>query len=118
MAVFSVQQIPMAGAVVTFAAAAAGGDSFPNSGYVRVRVRNTTAGAKGVNFEGQGTDNFGITSATAFDELVSIPAAVGGIPGEKTIGPFPQNRFNDANGRVQMAYPNDETGMSVAVVAD
>jgi|SRR5262245_5769783 len=118
MAVISVQQIPMAGAEVTFSAASAGGDSFPNSGYVRARVRNTTAGAKNVTFEGPGVDNFGVSHATAFDMTVSIPAAVAGVPGEKTIGPFPQNRFNDANSRVQVTYPDTEAGMSIAAVAD
>lgn len=118
MAVLSVQSIPMTGAVVTYAAAANGGDSFPNGGTVRVRARNASAGAKGVNVEGQGVDNFGISHATAFDMLVSIPAAAGGIPGEKTFGPFPTNRFNDVNNRVQLAYPDGEADLSIAVVAD
>jgi hypothetical protein len=117
MAVISAQQVPMAGAVVTFTNAAAAGDSYQNSGYAKVRVRNTTAGAKRVNVEGQGVDNFGL-SGNFSDLEVSIPAAAGGIPGEKTMGPFPQNRFNDANGRVQLTYPDNETGMSVAITSD
>jgi hypothetical protein len=84
-----------------------------------VIARNTTAGAKHVNFEGQGTDNFGIVLAgTSIGDLsLTVPAASGGVPGEKIIANLSPAQYNDANGRVQMSYPDDETGMSVALVA-
>ena len=117
MALLNVQTVAMDGTVITFAAAAGAGDSVINSGRVELRIRNASGAPKNVTIEGPGVDNFGISHATAFDLTVSIPAAAGGIPGEKTMGPFPANRFNDAQGRVQIAYPGGETDLSVAAVA-
>ena len=119
MAVLNVQTGVEAGLTPSFQAAAGAGDSFPNSGRVAVLVRNTTAGVKHVNFEGQGTDNFGISLAgQSFGDLsLAVPAASGGVPGEKMIANLSQSKYNDANSRVQMTYPDDETGLSIALIA-
>ena len=52
MAILDVQKPAVDGSVVTFDAASNGGDSFPNTGSVRARVRNASAGPKDVVFEG------------------------------------------------------------------
>jgi nicotinamide mononucleotide (NMN) deamidase PncC len=116
MAVLSVQSPSLAGVAITHNAAAGGGDSFQNSGNVYIHVKNTSGGTltPAVKVEGQGTDNFGVSGAggTVFDQDVNLANNE-----EKVIGPFPPGRFNDANGRVQLTYPNGVTGVTVAVIA-
>lgn len=91
-------------------AAAAGGDSFPNSGYDEVVFANSGGGAITVTFAPQGTDNFGV-SGTALQRQVTVPNGAVRF----RVGTFNPAQFNDVNGRVQMTY-SGVTGLTVAVL--
>lgn len=110
MAVLVVVKPSVAGADPGFVAAAGGGDSFPNTGAELLIVDNGSGGSITVTIEGPGEDNFGVTHATAFDAGGSVPAGA-----VRVFGPFRTKRFNDANGRVQVAY-SAVTSVTVAVV--
>jgi len=84
MAVLVVQDAVLTGAVWTLAAAAGGGDSFPNDSRTFLVVNN-----------GSGSSiNVTVTSPTAcsqgglHDLVVAVAAGV-----QKAIGPFPEARF-------------------------
>lgn len=110
MAILTVQTVSLAGSVITLGAAAAGGDSFPNSGNVYFRVNNGSGASINVTFDAPNADNFGVIN-DAHDVVVAVAAGA-----QKTIGPFPPERFNDANGRVQVTY-SSATTVTVAAVA-
>lgn len=98
MANYQPQSPSLTGLNLTMNAAAGGGDSFDNNGSVLVRINNGSGGAITITADGPKADNFGITG-DSHDLGISVPA------GENRIwGPFPTNRFNDANGRVQLTY--------------
>lgn len=78
--------------------AAAAGDSFSNNGKVMVRVANAGASPVTVTFD---DPNSALAGATAFNPDVGVTVPNGA---QRIIGPFPPNRFNDSNGRVQMAW--------------
>jgi hypothetical protein len=70
----------------------ANGDVFPNDGKTFLHVKNANAGTCTVTVnsikpcdQGQDHDNVVVVAATTGDEM---------------IGPFPQDRFNDASGNV------------------
>lgn len=98
MANYQPQTPSLAGLNLTMSAAAGGGDSFENNGHVLIRINNGSGGAITVTADAPKPDNFGLTD-NSHDVALVIPA------GESRIwGPFPVNRFNDANGRVQLTY--------------
>lgn len=106
MAKLTVQQIARAGLEPTFAAAAAGGDTFDNDGRTFFWVKNGDADELTVTIDSivdcdQGFDH---------DPDVAIPAGE-----ERLIGPFPTGRFNDSSGEVSATY-DDETSVTVAAV--
>lgn len=110
MALLSVQQIAMAGAQITFNACAGGGDSFVNSGSVIIFIKNDDASSKTVTLAGTGPDNFGLTGS--FLNLAIVVPAGQIWKG----GPFPPNRFNDANNQVQLTY-SAVTSLTIAILA-
>ena len=73
----------------TGAAAAAGGDTFQNTGNEFLSVRNGSAASINVT----------ITGVTVSNAVVAVPAAA-----TLLIGPFPPGSYNDAQGRVAVAY--------------
>ena len=73
----------------TGAAAAAGGDTFQNTGYEILSVRNGSAASINVT----------ITGVTVSNAVVAVPAGATVL-----IGPFPPGRYNDTQGRVAVAY--------------
>lgn len=81
-------------------------DEFVNSGRDFIHIKNTgTEATVIVNSQtacNQGTDH---------DETITIPAT----SGEKFIGPFPKDRFNDANGKVQLTYGGGGT-LTIGIV--
>lgn len=101
MAVLTVIQ-PVIGTPATFApvSAAGGGDSFPNDGYTFFYIKNGGGSPITVTFDAPGfTAPAGSQSVNA-DNQESIPAG-----GERLCGPFvDKQRWNDANGRVAVAY--------------
>jgi hypothetical protein len=110
MAVLSVQVPTTAGPTFTAAAAAVGGDSFVNTGVEFFYVKNGSGGALTVTFDSPGTCSFGLAASASHDLAVSVGAGV-----EKIIGPFPRDRFSDANGSVQVTY-SGVTSLTVAVL--
>lgn len=110
MAVLAVQNTGGAGAVA-LAAAGAAGDSFPNSGAERLIVFNGAAGARDVKvLGGAQACSFGVAGTPAHDVTYTIPPGV-----RWEFKPFRQDRFNDANGRVQFTYPDGDALITVGV---
>lgn len=89
----------LAGAVATPIAASAGGDSIPGDGRTRLLVQNPTGAPITITVDAPNPDNFGITDNSHDVAAVSIPAGA-----FRLFGPFPAERFNDANQRVQLTY--------------
>jgi len=106
MAVLTVQQVNLTGLAPAFAAASAGGDEFVNSGRAVLYVKNGDISDKTVTVDSQTPCNQGFDH----DAQVIVPASE-----ERIIGPFPKNRFDDANGKVQISY-SDVTSVTVAVI--
>lgn len=109
MALLTVQRPTTAGVAITLAAAAVGGDSFPNNGQTFFRIKNAGAGAVTVTFDSPTTCSFGVAANAAHDLAVVVTndSAV------YEIGPFTQGRYNDDNSRVQVTY----TGVTSVTVA-
>lgn len=97
MANFSPDRPGVAGASATFHNAAAA-DSFDNNGQTLLVVRNTSGGAITITVD---DPNSQLASALQFNPDVQRSIAAGATD---VIGPFAPSRFNDANGRVQLAF--------------
>ena len=98
MATLTVQTIDRGGDGLTpaFAAAAAGGDDFPNTGREFIVVKNGGGAPMTVTAV---TPQTVAGSLTVSDEPYTIPAS-----GERYIGPFPTGPFNNPQGRVSLTY--------------
>lgn len=106
MAVLTVQDVTAAGITPDYVAASATGDSFPNNGRVMLHVKNGGTAAIDVTIISAKTCNFGFQH----NITVSVPAS-----GEKMIGPFPPERFNNDQGQVQVNY-SAVTSVTVAAL--
>lgn len=106
MATLNVQRITLTGLSPVFVAADVAGDEFLNSGRVVLYVKNGDTLEKTVTVDSQTPCNQGFDH----DVVVTVPASE-----ERIIGPFPKNRFDDANGKVQVSY-SDVTSVTVAVI--
>lgn len=107
MATLSVQDINTAGVTLSFAAAAGGGDQFSNDGKTLLYVKNGGGGSINVTIASQRACDQGATHNT-------VVAVANGS--EKTIGPFPPERYNDASGNAQVTY-SGVTSVTVAVAS-
>lgn len=113
MAILTVQRPSLTGQAFTLAAAAAGGDSFPNTGVEYFHIRNAHAtNPRTVTFDSPGTCTFGLAANAAHDAAVVVSALTTLI-----IGPFPIGRFNDGNNRVQVTYSDSAADLTVGVQA-
>jgi hypothetical protein len=106
MSTLSVQVVILGGLSPSYAAAAAGGDEFVNSGREFIHVKNGHTSAQTVTVNSQAPCNQGYDH----DAQVSVPASE-----ERMIGPFPKSRFDDAGGKVQITY-SGVTALTIAVV--
>lgn len=106
MALLTVQRTNLNGVAPSFVAADAAGDSFVNSGRAYWHVKNADTVDKTVTVNSQTPCSQGFDH----DAVVTVPAG-----GERIIGPFAKNRFDDANGQVQITY-SAVTSVTVAVV--
>lgn len=105
MAVLAVQSTGDGG-ITPLVAASAGGDSYQNTGQERLIVENLSAGALHVKvLGGVQACSFGVAGTPGHDVEYSIPAGV-----RWTFKPFRPERFNDANGRVQLTYADGVAG--------
>lgn len=107
MATLTVQQIARAGITPTYAACAGGGDAFPNDGRTFIQLKNTNAANRTVTVATQVT----VDGKAVADDAIVIPLT----SGDKMIGPFPPDIYNDANGLVQLTY-DAVTNLTVAAV--
>lgn len=108
MAQLTVQNVVRAGLVPSYAAAAAGGDSFKNEPLTILHVKNGSAAAITVTVTSQ-TKN--VPEGTTKTNL-TVNVAAGS---EAMIGPFSRSAFNDSNGLVQVTY-SAVTSVTVAAV--
>lgn len=106
MATLTVADIPPSGVTPTYNACAGGGDQFANDGRVLCHFKNTSGGAITVTFVAQVACNRGTIHSTT----LVVPATTG----DKMIGPFDPQIFNDSNGMLQMTY-SGVTNLTVAV---
>lgn len=107
MAQLTVQKLGTAGVSPTFAAADAAGDKFANNGRQFIVVQNGSATSVTVTINSQRKCDQGFDH----DLEVSVDAS-----GEKWIGPFEPNRFNDGDGNVNVAY-SAVTSVTVAALS-
>lgn len=112
MATLTVQQISRAGLTPAFAAAAAGGDAFANSGKTYLHVKNANVGAARTVTLASQLPAGAIPQGAAKGDLAVVVAA----SGEKLIGPLDPAAFNDANGRVVVTY-STEADLTVGAFA-
>lgn len=84
MAELSIQRVSLTGLNPTYAAAAAGGDTFANDGSIMLHVKNGSAGSVTVTVDAITLCNHGFDH----DAAPAIPAGE-----ERMIGPFTTKRF-------------------------
>lgn len=111
MAILAVTQIVKAGInpATPMAAAAGGGDSFPNTGNEFLKVANGGGGSITVTIAAQrACSDFGVANA-AHDLVVTVTNGQ-----TRDIGPIDPKGYNDANGRAQIAY-SGVTSVTVGV---
>lgn len=85
----------LTGLTPAYAACAAGGDEFVNTGHEFIHIKNGAGAPQTVT----------IASPTACDQGGTHPVVVSVTNAqERIIGPFPPGRFNDANNKVQLTY--------------
>src|SRR3989304_9617914 len=110
MATLTVQQIARSatGLLPAYAAAAAGGDQFPNDGPLTFfHMKNTNGAGRTVTFATSKT----VEGLAVADLAVALAATTGDV----MVGPFPAEYYNDINGMVQVTYPAD-AGVTVAAI--
>lgn len=83
------------GIVLTYQAAAAGGDTFSNSGREKLRIHNGSASPITITIVGQKKCNQGFLH----NALNTLAAGA-----EVLLGPFDSFRFNDPAGKVHVTY--------------
>lgn len=104
MATLTVADVNSAGVIPSYGAASVNGDQFSNDGKTMIHVITGTSGTLNVTIASQVTCDQGSTHNT----IVNVAST-----SAKMIGPFPTNRFNDANGYVQLIY-SQVTNVTIA----
>lgn len=110
MALITPTAIVAAGVVrpTVFAAVTAGGDEFVNSGRHYIAVINAHgADPRTVTINSQALCNQGV------DHDIAVVITAG--EDEKIFGPFPKDRFNDSDGKVQITYSDSGADLTIAV---
>lgn len=114
MAVLTVQNVVLAGAVITPVAAAGGGDSFANPTDERTELLVVNGGGGSINVtivaQPASVPVPGYGTVPLASEVIAVAAGA-----TKRIGPFPAAKFNDASGRVNVTY-SGVTSVTVAAV--
>jgi hypothetical protein len=107
MATLAIQPLTNLGTAITFAAAAAGGDQFANTGGETVLIRNTDASAKTVTFVATQPCDQGSLHNVVVVVASNVEAGVKGLN---------PRRFNDANRNTQITY-SAVTNVVIAVIS-
>lgn len=112
MATLTVVTPDITGELTTLVAAAAGGDTFANTGSEYLVVRNAHATlARTVTIDSPATCSFGLAANAAHDAAIVIAALT-----QQTIGPFPVGRFNTGAGMVVITYSDSAADLTVGVM--
>lgn len=111
MALLAVQQATLSGTPITYAAAAAGGDTFapPGGTSTHLRVKNGGGSAITATLAFPGTTSYGV--AKPAKQSASIAAGA-----EVAIGPIPAEAVDTSTGLVSVTY-SGVTTVTVAVVS-
>ena len=115
MATLSVQTITRAsgGLNPTYSSCDASGDEFPNiTGGTFIHVKNSSGGALDVVASTPAQVGPSSAPIDIDDETYSIPAS-----GERMLGPFESQYFNDTDNNVNLTYPGGVTGLTIAVLS-
>jgi len=107
MPLLTPQVVVLTGIEPALVTADVGGDEFVNSGRDFIHIKNGGGSPIDVTIDSQVDCNQGVDH----DAVVSIPATTG----EKFIGPFPKDRFNDEAGKVQITY-SAITSVTIGIV--
>ncbi len=99
MAALTIQQATRAGITPTYAAAAAGGDTFANDGRTFLHVKNGGASPITVTIESQLTAAEIRAGTAEADNAVVVTNAQ-----ERIIGPFAKDAWNSDLGLVEISY--------------
>jgi hypothetical protein len=108
MATLAIQEMAITGLEATYAAAAGGGDEFPNDGKTFLHVKNGGGSPINVTIASQHPNP---PAGTAQEDVVV--AVTNGE--ERMIGPINQVGFNDGDGNVQVTY-SGVTSVTVAAI--
>lgn len=92
----TVQDIARSGLTPALAAANTDGSYVPNNGRVFLQVKNAAGSSITVTVASQKT----ILGLAVADVTVTVPATTG----DKMIGPFPPDVFNDAQGQITVTF--------------
>jgi hypothetical protein len=115
MAVLSKQKLSLAGLAPTYAAAAAGGDTFVNDqadgSRTFLHIKNTGGSPITVTLDDPNSKQPEGSTAWNPDLAVTVPATTG----DRMIGPV-GGRFIDGNGNTAITYSATPTGVTVAVL--
>lgn len=106
MADLTIQRLSQSGVTPTFTTAGASGDTVTNDGNTWLHIKNGGASSITVTVDSKTPCNQG------FDHDLTVTIGAGG---EKVIGRFEQSRFNDATGKVSVAY-SAVTSVTVAAI--
>ena len=104
MSTLNIQKVVLAGLSPTYGEAAVGGDEFVNSGREFIHVKNGHTSPQTVTVNSQAVCSQGFDHDVAVEILAS---------GERMIGPFPKDRFDDTGGKVQITY----SGVTLLTIA-
>jgi hypothetical protein len=107
MANYAAEKPGHTAAALTYRTAATAGDAWENDGATMFNLRNSGT-EKTVTF------NAVANCSQGFDhnKAVVVPATTG----DRWVGPFPRDRFNNVDGRVDVTY-SSETGVTVAALS-
>ena len=106
MAALTTQEVTQAGATLSFASCAGGGDTFVNDGNTFLYVKNGSGGALTVTVAAPGT----YRGATITAQAVSV-----GAGSEKCIKPYPPEITQPAAATTAITY-SGVTSLTIAVV--
>jgi len=102
----AVQTVPITGIAAAFTACNTDGEQFINDGKTFLEFKNTSGGALTVLINSQ------VPCEEGYDHDITITVPL--TTGDMRVAPLPINRFNDANGYVQMTYPGGVTNLTIA----
>lgn len=103
----TVQECSLSGITPSYTAASADGDKFTNDGYVMLHVKNGNGAATRTVTV--------VTPATKGGLAIADAQVTVAISGEKMIGPFRADLFNQTDGTVHVDY-DDEADVTIAAV--